>query len=141
MIYHGPERSVDGSLHESEPAATTRVVEGPDLLALVRLRAAALSDNNLSAVGVTAFVCIVAAVMLSEGRYYLALPFLTALCFAAYGIAFHRTAPVTGDEEQDHARAVDAGVVMKVAGLLGVASAVAALLCFFFLVLGPSWVS
>ncbi len=141
MIYHGPERSVGGSVDESEPAATTRVVEGPDLLDLVRLRAAALSDNNLSAVGVTAIVCIVAAVMLSEGRYYLALPFLAALCFAAYGMASHHTARVTGDEEQDHARAVDAGVVMKVAGLLGVASAVAALLSFFFLVLGPRWIS
>ncbi len=141
MSYHGPEGSVDGSLHESEPATTTRVLEGPDLLALIRLRAAALSDNNLSAVGVTSIVCIVAAVMLSDGRYYLALPFLAALCFSAYGIAFHHAAPVFGNEEQDHTRAVDAGVVMKVAGLLGVASAVAALLCFFFLVLGPSWIS
>jgi len=141
MIHHDAEQSVRGSPRESEAVVTTRVAERADLLALLRLRAAALSDNNLSAVGVTAIVCIVAAMMLGDGRYYLALPFLAALCFSAYGLAARRASAVTGDVEVDHARTVDAGVVMKVAGVLGIASAIAAFFSFFFLLLGPRWIS
>jgi hypothetical protein len=77
----------------------------------------------------------------SGGRYYFAFPFLSMMCFAVYGLAAHRAERSTGDVEEDYGRSVDARLLMKISGMLGMAAAIAALLCLFFLVLGPSWIS
>lgn len=110
-----------------------------DLTTLLSERAAAASPSTLRVmlwVGVTGFA---AALLFSGGRYYLAFPFLSAVCFALYGLAAHRVAVGNSDTDSDHARKVDARILMKASGILGIASGMAALLCFFLLVLGPSW--
>jgi hypothetical protein len=113
----------------------------PDLLTLLSTRAAAAPSASLYAMLGVGVIDFVLALFFSGGRYYFAFPFLSLICFAVYGLAARRIIDGTGDADADHARTVDARIVMKATGMLGMASAIAALLCFFFLVLGPSWIS
>lgn len=112
-----------------------------DLLTLLRNRAFSANSRTLHVVILIALAGLVAAVLFGGKRYYLALPFLAAVSFGMYGLAARRVGQVSADAEADHARSVDARIVMKVAGIVGMASAIAALICFFLLVLGPSWIS
>lgn len=110
-----------------------------DLLTLLSSRAAAASPASLYAMLGIGVVDFVIALAFSGERYYFAFPFVSMICFALYGLAARRIAVVSEDADADHARTVDARIVMKATGMMGMASAIAALLCFFLLVLGPSW--
>jgi hypothetical protein len=112
-----------------------------DLFTLLSARATRATPRLLRTLVAGGSVGMVAALLLGGHRYYLALPFLAALCFGIYGLAAHHQLLVTGDDDADHSRGVDSRIVMKTAGIVGVASAVAALLCFFLLLMGPSWIS
>lgn len=119
---------------------TTREAEaGPDLLTLLSTKASAAPRASLYALLGISAIDFAIALFFSGERYYLAFPFVSLICFALYGLAAQRLASVTDDPDSEHARKVDARIVMKATGIVGMASAIAALLCFFFLVLGPSW--
>ena len=120
-----------------QPDANTE----PDLVGLLRARAVAASHRALVMVALVSAAGIGATLKLSGGRYYLALPFVAAACFATYGLAAQRAAVKTGHAYTDYEREADSRMAMKVAEVVGIASAVAALVTFFFLVLGPSWIS
>lgn len=112
-----------------------------DLLTLLRGRALRARSGALHATIAIALLGFAAALVFGGSRYYLALPFLAAVSFGVYGLAGRRLGIVSADADADHARSVDARIVMKTAGIIGMASAIAALLCFFLLLLGPSWMS
>lgn len=119
--------------------STREADAGPDLLTLLSSRASAAPPASLYALLGVGAVDFAIALFFSGERYYFAFPFLSLICFALYGLAARRVTPANEDADTGHARNVDARIVMKATGILGVASAIAALLCFFLLVLGPSW--
>jgi hypothetical protein len=119
---------------------STREAEaGPDLLTLLSTKASGAPRASLYALLGISTVDFAIALFFSGERYYLAFPFVSLICFALYGLAAQRLTTVTEDPDAERARTVDARIMMKATGILGMASAIAALLCFFFLVLGPSW--
>jgi hypothetical protein len=121
--------------------ADDRAPDSRDLLSLLTARAAEASPASLYAMLGVSAVDFGLAFVFSGGRYYLAFPFLSMMCFAVYGLAAHRESRVTGDVDEDYGRSVDARLLMKISGMVGMASAIAALLCLFLLALGPSWIS
>lgn len=121
--------------------AETRTQDSRDLLSLLSAKAAEASPASLYAMLGVSAVAFGLAFAFSGGRYYLAFPFLSIMCFAVYGLAAHRAGLVTGDAEEDYGRSFDARLLMKIAGMVGMGSAIATLLCLFFLALGPSWIS
>jgi hypothetical protein len=120
---------------------TPNIAAEPDLVGLFREKAVATSHRTLVVLAATSAVGVFSTALFSNGRYYLTLPFVATACFAVYGIAAHRAQRAGDDADDAFARQADAKILMKGAELLGFASAVAALLTFFFLVLGPSWYS
>ena len=121
--------------------AENRTQDSRDLLSLLSAKAAEASPASLYAMLGVSAVDFALAFAFSGGRYYFAFPFLSMMCFAIYGLAARRVGRVTADDDEDYARSVDARLLMKISGMVGMGSAIAALLCFFFLVLGPSWIS
>lgn len=118
-----------------------RAQDSQNLLALLSARAALARPRILRGMILGGLAGVAAALILGGHRYYLGLPLLAVTCFGVYGLAAQRRQIVTGDADADHSRGVDARIVMKIAGIIGMASAIAGLLCFFLLLMGPSWIS
>ena len=114
--------------------------EESDLMSELRSKSVLASQATLLGIGLSSVVGIALTALLSGGRYYLLLPFVAAACFAVYGLSAQRMM-AAGSADADSPPEPEPTVVMKGAELIGVVAAVEALLAFFFLVLGPRWIS